>query len=194
MSDIDLRDKIHEVVQVLRTQIRRLDENFKKLKERRGKLFGSVVDAVLKNDIERARIYANEVVTIERFSKLVEQSKIALESIVIRLETINDVNDFMSVIQPITSVIRGIRDKLSNIVPEVSRNIDDALGALNNIYSELSVKTDITIGNIQSDADMEEVMKEAKTLAEERSKKTMEPQKESEKKKKESSLEGNTQH
>ncbi len=191
MSDIDLKDKIHEVSQVLRSQIRKLDENFKKLKERRNKLFNSVVDAVLKNDIERARIYANEVVTIERFNKLVEQSKIALESVVTRLETISDVNDFMSVIQPITSVIRGIRDKLSNVIPEISRNIDDALGALNNIYSELSVKTDMTMSSFQDTA-TEEIMKEARSLVEERSKKTMEPQKE--KKKKESSLEGGTQH
>jgi division protein CdvB (Snf7/Vps24/ESCRT-III family) len=190
LSDIDLKDKIHEVSQVLRSQIRKLDENFKKLKERRNKLFNSVVDAVLKNDIERARIYANEVVTIERFNKLVEQSKIALESVVTRLETISDINDFMSVIQPITSVIRGIRDKLSNVIPEISRNIDDALGALNNIYSELSVKTDMTMSSFQDTA-TEEIMKEARSLVEERSKKTMEPQKE---KKKESSLEGGTQH
>ncbi|MEM3832685.1 MAG: hypothetical protein QW128_03675 [Thermoprotei archaeon] len=191
MSDVDLKDKIHEVSQVLRSQIRKLDENFKKLKERRSKMFNNVVDAVLKNDIERARIYANEVVTIERFNKLVEQSKIALESVVTRLETISDINDFMSVIQPITSVIRGIRDKLSNIVPEISRNIDDALGALNNIYTELSVKTNITMGDFQ-DVAAEEIMKEAKSFVEERSKKTTEPQKE--KKKKESSLEGESQH
>lgn len=189
MADVDLRDKIHEVVQVLRSQIKKLDENFKKLKERRNKLFGNVVNAVLKNDIEMARIYANEVVTIERFSKLVEQSKIALESVATRLETISDVNDFVSVMQPIASVIRGIRNKLVDIVPEISRSMDDVLGALNNIYAEFSVRADTSI-SFQEEPEAEQVMKEAKNVVEERSKKTMEPHKETDKKRKESSLEG----
>ena len=188
MADIDLKDKIHEVVQVLRNQIKKLDENSRKLKERRNKLFGNVVNAVLRNDIEMARIYANEVVTIERFSKLVEQSKIALESVATRLETISDVGDFISVIQPITSVIRGIRDKLVDVVPEISRNMDDALSALNNIYAEFSVKTETSI-SFQEEPETEQIMKEAKSIVEERSKKTMEP-KETDKKRKESSLEG----
>ncbi len=188
MADIDLKDKIHEVVQVLRNQIKKLDENSRKLKERRNKLFGNVVNAVLRNDIEMARIYANEVVTIERFSKLVEQSKIALESVATRLETISDVGDFISVIQPITSVIRGIRDKLVDVVPEISRNMDDALSALNNIYTEFSVKTETSI-SFQEEPETEQIMKEAKSIVEERSKKTMEP-KETDKKRKESSLEG----
>lgn len=189
MADVDLKDKIHEVVQVLRAQIKKLDENFKKLKERRNKLFGNVVNAVLKNDIEMARIYANEVVTIERFSKLVEQSKIALESVATRLETISDVNDFVSVMQPIASVIRGIRNKLVDIVPEISRSMDDVLGALNNIYAEFSVRADTSI-SFQEEPEAEQVMKEAKNVVEERSKKTMEPHKETDKKRKESSLEG----
>jgi len=186
---VDLRDKIHEVVQVLRAQIKKLDENFKKLRERRNKLFGNVVNAVLKNDIEMARIYANEVVTIERFSKLVEQSKIALESVATRLETISDVNDFVSVMQPIASVIRGIRNKLVDIVPEISRNMDDVLGALNNIYTEFSVRVDTSV-SFQEEPEAEQVMKEAKNVVEERSKKTMESHKETDKKRKESSLEG----
>lgn len=186
---MDLRDKIHEVVQVLRAQIKKLDENFKKLRERRNKLFGNVVNAVLKNDIEMARIYANEVVTIERFSKLVEQSKIALESVATRLETISDVNDFVSVMQPIASVIRGIRNKLVDIVPEISRNMDDVLGALNNIYTEFSVRVDTSV-SFQEEPEAEQVMKEAKNVVEERSKKTMESHKETDKKRKESSLEG----
>jgi division protein CdvB (Snf7/Vps24/ESCRT-III family) len=189
LADADLRDKIHEVVQVLRTQIKKLDENSKKLKERRNKLFGNVVNAVLKSDIEMARIYANEVVTIERFNKLVEQSKIALESVATRLETISDVNDFISVIQPISSVIKGIRNKLVDIVPEISRTMDDALGALNNIYAELSVKTDTSV-SFQEEPETEQIMKEAKSIVEERTKKTMEPHKETDKKRKESSLEG----
>ena len=70
-------------------------------------------------------------------TKIVTQSKIALEQITMRLQTVTEFGDFTAVLAPAIGVIKNVRPSLATALP-------DAQGALGDIGTELStMMTDV---------------------------------------------------
>ncbi len=165
-----LKQRLFQVIHRLRLQSSKLDILAEKLKEKDRRLFEKVVDSYVKHDMSKAKIYANETANTRKTLKLVESSKSALESVVLRLETVQSIGDAAVAIGSAISVIQSIRGKLSGILPE----LDGELVAINENLSGLLYETSGPEGMIGSfevtNEESEAVLKEAISVAESRAK------------------------
>jgi division protein CdvB (Snf7/Vps24/ESCRT-III family) len=164
-----LKPQIQKATGQLNQEVHRLDGALSRLKQRETSIFKKTVAAVQHHDEMTSKAYSNELAEIKKMTKLVTQSKIALEQITMRLQTVTEFGDFTAVLAPAIGVIKNVRQSLSTALP-------DAQGALGDIGTELStMMTDVggltganffTSGESSEEAD--KIMAEAAAIAEKR--------------------------
>ena len=116
--------------QQLKTQITKLDQTSLKLKSRDSAIFNSVVSSIQKHDMPHATVYANELNEVRKMNKMVTQSKLALEQIALRLNTVSELGDVVVTLTPAMGVIKDIQSDTSNLKLNISRamqKIDDII-------------------------------------------------------------------
>ncbi|MDT7891480.1 MAG: Snf7 family protein [Thermoproteota archaeon] len=165
-----LKQRIFQVIHRLKLQSSKLDLLAERLREKDRRLFEKVVDSYVKHDMDKAKIFANETANTRKALKLVENCKSALESVVLRLETVQSVGDVAVAISGAISVIQSVRGKLSGIFPE----LDKELVAINENLSGLLYETagpEGMIGGFEvTTEESEAILKEAVSVAESRAK------------------------
>jgi len=80
-----IRPQIMRATQQLNGEINRLEGTTNKLKQRENSIFKKTVAAVQSHDQESSKAYSNELSEVRKMTKLVTQSKLALESVTPRL-------------------------------------------------------------------------------------------------------------
>ena len=164
-----LKPKIIEAERLIKVQMSHIDQALARIANRDAAIFQKVVSSLQKKDIQHAALYANELSEVRKLGKLVTQAKLALEQVVLRLDTIQDLGDAVTVISPVMSVVRSVGSDLNNIMP----NAQGEIGENNNILSDILVNAGSLNGErqINTDTSSEEadrILDEASSLAEER--------------------------
>jgi len=163
-----IRPQIQKATQQLNGEINRLESTTNRLRQRENSIFKKTVAAVQSHDQESSKAYSNELAEVRKMTKVVTQSKLALESVTTRLETVKDMGDFAVTIAPAIGVVKKVRSTLAEAVP-------DAQGALGEVTNELtSIMSDvggISGGNFYTPESSEEankILAEAGAIAEKR--------------------------
>ncbi len=164
-----LKPKIIEAERLIKIQMSHIDQALARIADRDASIFRKVVASLQKKDIQRASLYANELSEVRKLGKLVTQAKLALEQVVLRLDTIQDLGDAVTVISPIMSVVRSVSSNLTNIMPDAQGEI----GEINNILSDILINAgnlsdENRINHETSSEEADKIMDEASSLAEER--------------------------
>ncbi|MDR2700638.1 MAG: hypothetical protein LBC12_07590 [Nitrososphaerota archaeon] len=95
----------------------------------------------------RANIYATELGEIRKVKKMLFHASLALQSVSIRLNTVSEMGDLVTVLSPATTVLNGIRSEMGSIMPETSQELDNIGSILSEICSTTSSQyTDNSIG------------------------------------------------
>ena len=97
-NDKGLKEKINASLRQIDVQRKELEQLKFRLEERRKVMFDATVRAIERNDETRARVLEGEHVEIQKIIRVVIASGLALLHISVRLETIRDVGDIMSVL------------------------------------------------------------------------------------------------
>ena len=138
------------------------------MKQREQAIFKKTVTAVQQHDEQTSKAYSNELAEVRKMTKIVTQSKIALEQITMRLQTVTDLGDFTAVLAPAIGVIRSVRASLATAMP-------DAQSALGDIGTDLSSIMSTSVGSrapasswAETSEEAEKIMAEAAAIAEKR--------------------------
>mgnify|MGYP003302988391 CR=1 FL=1 len=75
-------------------------------------------------------MYANELAEVRKMNKMVTQSKLALEQIALRLNTVSELGDVVVTLTPAMGVIKNIQSGVMNILPEAEHEISEINGFL----------------------------------------------------------------
>ena len=164
-----LKPQIQKATSQLNQEIHRLDGALSRMKQRETAIFKKTVTAVQQHDEATSKAYSNELAEVKKMTKIVTQSKIALEQITMRLQTVTEFGDFTA--GPRTG------DRRDQERPRVPRDGDARRpGRLGDIGTELStMMTDVggltgsnffTSGESSEEAD--KIMAEAAAIAEKR--------------------------
>jgi len=165
-----LRPKLERAIRGLQLQIQRLDNLHNRLTERDKQIFSKVVEAYSKHDMARATIYANELAEIRKMAKMVLKARLALEQVVIRLSTIHELGEAVTVIAPAMGVIRNVRNGLSVLLPEAERELGEISSLLSGLLVEAGQTAGLTINFDVANEDAQKILEEAAKVAEERMK------------------------
>lgn len=138
-----------------------------KLQQRDREMFHKCVTAQLSKDIARAKVYANECAEIRKIAKIVLTSQLALERVIIRLQTIEEFGEILVQVAPVMDVVRETKGKIAGIIPEVALELEDVNAMLHDMSletGEIEAHED-AVGPISDEA--VNVLRESSMIAEE---------------------------
>ncbi len=163
-----LRLRIVQAIHMLKVQSHRLEYMIAKLKERDQELFERVVEAQMEGDRLRAQVYANEVAEIRKVVKTLMMSQLALERVILRLETITSIGDAVAALAPVLGVVRELKSKLMGIVPEIALEISEVGEMLESLVIETGEYTAIASGGVGLTPEAKRILQEAAAIAEQK--------------------------
>lgn len=134
-----LKNRIEAAQKGLEKQIDRLDTIHKKLRANSEQMFAKIVEAQHTNNHTYAKIYAGELHNIRKTMEIIGCSKLAMERMRLRLDTISDMGDIVVTLSPCMSVIRGLSPVLSGVMPEASASMQDLTSMLGGLLHDSSV-------------------------------------------------------
>jgi len=120
-------------------------------------------------DKERATIFANELAEVRKLIKIISQTQILTERIILRLETLKELNAAFADLKPVLRILHGVAQQLTILMPQmayemerVNESIDETLAMTHISSPQLEMPFDVkTPGG-------EEVLKEVSTLLEQK--------------------------
>lgn len=160
---------IFEAVPKLKVQRFKLEQVIVRLRKRDTVLFKTCATALKAKNRERATIFANELAEIRKLTKIIAQTQILIERIILRLETLKELNAAFADLKPVLRILHSVTKRLTTLMPQmayemerVNESIDETL-AMTSIGSlQLDVPVDVkTPGG-------EEILKEASVFLEQK--------------------------
>jgi hypothetical protein len=119
---------------------------------------------------EKAAMYANEVAEVRRLMNLLAQTQIAIERIILRLETVKELNNIMIDLKPalgaLRSVTKGIVETMPDVATELNR-INESISETLIATSTKSTEPPILPLNVKTPAG-QEILNEVATVLEEK--------------------------
>jgi division protein CdvB (Snf7/Vps24/ESCRT-III family) len=165
--DSPLKRKIDLARTKLKMQVDKLDQVSARMMERDKGLFNKVVDAFAKHDMDRATLYANELAELRKMSKIILFSKLSLEKVLLRLETIRDVGDLVVAMAPVIGVVRAVKSSLAGILPDAERELGELADVLGGLVSDMGELTGYS-PTMEASEEARKILEEAMTIAEQR--------------------------
>jgi division protein CdvB (Snf7/Vps24/ESCRT-III family) len=147
----------------LGSQKEKLEQMSSRLQQRDKEMFQRCIGAQLSKDTAHAALYANECAEIRKMAHLTLSSELALERVILRMQTVEEFGDIMAQMAPVIGVVRETRGRIAGVIPEVANE----LGEVNNMLSDMSIETG-EVGQDQS-FDMAVSSTEARKVLEESS-------------------------
>ena len=111
-----------------------------RLRERDKVLFQTCVNAIKNKNRDRASICANEIAEVRKLLQFLYNVELAIERVVLRLETIRELSDVVVDLKPALRLLQGVSQELLSVLPDVSSE----LCKVNDTISETLYSTKIT--------------------------------------------------
>jgi division protein CdvB (Snf7/Vps24/ESCRT-III family) len=161
-----LKQQINTVVQRIDMQKHKLDNALNRFEQRDAVLFKRVVKALSKRDTLRANVLAGELSEIRKVEKMLTHAALALESISLRLNTVSELGDVVTVLAPAAGVLNNIRSGMSGILPEAGRELENIGSLLTEIVSSTNQSSGMPVNIGTASAEATKILEEAELAAE----------------------------
>ncbi len=163
-----IKPQIEKASSQLQSEINRLDAALTRLNQREGVIFRKTVHSVQAHDQESSKAYSNELSEVRKMKKIVTQSKVALEQITMRLQTVTDIGDFAATISPAIGVVRTVRRTLGEAIPDAQDTLGEIGAQLNSIMVDVGEITGTSFSLGEPNEDAQKILAEASAIAEKR--------------------------
>lgn len=160
-----LSEKVGRAIWLIDSHITKLNNFYNKLAIKDRVLFDKVVDACIKHDEARAKMYAAELAEVRRVCKALLWAKISLEQISIRLKTVKNMGDVVASIAPAIGIVRRLGRDVSKVLPEASKGLMEINDALASLAIDIGVKA---VDVEAADEDALRILEQASALAEQK--------------------------
>ena len=161
----DIKQQISFVTKRIDAQTETLDLAVKRFETRDASIFKCVVKAMADRDQARANILATELWEIRKVEKMLMQESLALESVSMRLSTVSEIGDLVTVLAPAASVLNSIRSGMSTILPEAGQELENIGSLLTDIVTSTNQSTEMPVNIGTVNADAEKILEEAELAA-----------------------------
>jgi len=118
-------------IRTLKVQKVKIEQVTFRLRQRDKLLFQSCVNALKNNNRERAAICASELAEVRKLLRFLKHVQLALERVILRLETIKELNDIVTELKPALRMLRDVSGQLSEMLPHVSLELEKVSESIN---------------------------------------------------------------
>jgi len=161
-----LKQQINTVIQRIEVQKNKLNNACKRFEKRDSTLFKRTVKALSERDTMRANVLAGELAEMRKVEKMLTHAELALESVSLRLNTVSELGDIVTVIAPAAGVLNNIRSGMSGVFPEAGRELENIGTLLTDIVSSTNQDTGMKVNIGTASLEAEKILEEVETAAE----------------------------
>ena len=130
--------------------------------------------ALKKNNREKAAICATELAEVRKLVKFLYNVQLAIERVMMRLETIRELGDIVTDLKPALRLLQGVSQELFQVLPDVSSELDNVNTAIQDTLHAASITTDenvIPVGKKTEGG--EEILKEVTSFMQQKISETL---------------------
>ena len=163
-----LKPRMNYAIKRLNLQIHKLDQTAERFSQKDKALFRKIVDAYEKHDTARAKIYANELAEVRRMEKIVMNARLALDQVLLRLQTVTEFGDIVTTLGPAIGVLRSVRAGLVGVLPEAENELGDISNMLSGLMFDVGQSSGLNLNFNSVNEDAAKILQEAATVAEQK--------------------------
>lgn len=161
-----LKPRLEQAQRQIQSQIVRLDSTFTRLRERDASLFNKIVTAIRRHDTQLSVALSNELAEVRKIARMVGGCKVALEQIVLRLGTIQELGDIAVALAPAVGIIKSVRGALTGVLPEAEHEIGEISAVLNGILVDAGQLGNLSLNFEAANEEADRILTEASAVAE----------------------------
>src|SRR5208283_4542424 len=156
-----IREVANKSITTLRVQQNKLEQASFRLKERDRILFETCMGALKKNNREKAAICATELAEVRKLVKFLYNVQLAIERVILRLETIKELGDIVSDLKPALRLLQNVSQELFQVLPDVSSELDNVNYTIQETLHATKLSADETLIPVGKKTEAgEEILKE----------------------------------
>jgi division protein CdvB (Snf7/Vps24/ESCRT-III family) len=168
-----VKPRIESIMDDTQLQISKLDVKISKMKGREETLFNKVVDAMKSHDIAHTKILSVELAQLRKNQRTLNQARIALEQVSMRISTIHVLSEIMKTLEPAMSPVKGLKSDFEISVPSTDTELNYMQMLTVSILSDSNQNNEIdfigmNIAELSENDDIGHIINEASEVAEER--------------------------
>ena len=165
-ASIGLKKQIRTVLQRIEIQKQKLNNAQNRFEKRDAALFKRTVKALSSRDAMRANVLAGELAEIRKVEKMLMHASLALESVSLRLNTVSELGDVVTVLAPAAGVLNNIRVGMSRIFPEAGHELGNIGTLMTDIVSTTHHETGMQVNLNKASLEASNILQEAEIAAE----------------------------
>ena len=119
-----VREVATKSIITLKVQQNKLEQASYRLKERDRILFETCMGALKKNNREKAAMCATELAEVRKLVKFLYNVQLAIERVMMRLETINELGDIVSDLKPALKMLQNVSSELFQVLPDIGSELN----------------------------------------------------------------------
>jgi division protein CdvB (Snf7/Vps24/ESCRT-III family) len=164
-----IREVAAKSIITLRVQQNKLEQASYRLKERDKILFESCMGALKRNNKERAAICANEIAEIRKLIKFLYNVQLAIERVILRLETIRELSEIVVDLKPALKLLQNVSQDLFQVLPDVSNELNNVNSAISETLYATKITADESLIPVnKKTVGGEEILKEVSSFLEQK--------------------------
>ena len=163
-----LKPQLDFAVRKLDMQISKLDQANERFTQKDRALFAKLVDAYGKHDMAHANIYATELAEIRKMSTLVMNARLALDQVSLRIKTVSELGDVISMLGPCVGVLRSISVGMCGVLPEAENELGEIGNMLSGLMFEAGSSGGMSLNFNTVNEDASKILTEAAAVAEQK--------------------------
>ena len=154
----------------LKMQRVKLEQATIRLRQRDEVLFQECVAEISRNRQDRASIRANELAEVRKLLLMITHCQLALERVILRLETIKEVAEIMADLSPALKSLRAVTENLVNVMPDVAQELENINESISDTLAttHLNSSPELIVPLAKKTEAGEEILKEVSSFLEEK--------------------------
>ncbi len=141
-SPTPIREVANKSITTLKVQQNKLEQASFRLKERDRVLFETCMGALKKKNREKAAICATELAEVRKLVKFLYNVQLAIERVIMRLETIKELGDIVSDLKPALQLLQNVSQELFQVLPDVSSELNTVADTVQETLHAAKITTD----------------------------------------------------
>jgi division protein CdvB (Snf7/Vps24/ESCRT-III family) len=171
-ESLPLKPRIENVMNKTQLQISKLDAKIAKMKGMEQEIFNKVIDAVKTRNTIYAKSLSNELLQLRKSQRTLNQARIALEQVSMRISTIHDLGEIMEILEPAMSPVKGLKSDFERLVPSTDMELNYMQMLTDSILSDSMQNNEIDVIDMNivgssKNKDTDHIMNEASAVIEE---------------------------
>jgi division protein CdvB (Snf7/Vps24/ESCRT-III family) len=163
-----LKSRLDNAIRRLELQVHKLDQSSDRFSQKDRALFTKIVAAYEQHDTAHANIYANELAEVRKMERLVMNSRLALDQVLLRMRTVTEFGDLVSTLGPCISVLRSVNVGLCGVLPEAENELGDIGNMLSGLMFDCGASSGMSLNFNNVNEDASKILAEAATVAEQK--------------------------